>query len=59
MVKTAISAKRKTVFKGPKKVNKKEVEVELEDFDGIGEKLDTLEYLTNPDNIGKAMHNLG
>ncbi len=57
MVKIATFAKRKTPLKALKKAQKKEVEIELEDFEclGLGKKLDTTAYLTNPDNIGKAI----
>lgn len=54
MGKVVISSKRRTVSKKPRKMQRKEPTLKLEDFDGV-KKHDPLIYLTNVDNIGKAI----
>jgi DNA-binding phage protein len=55
MGKIMTSARRKIVFKKPKKTQKKELSLNLEDFEGIGKEHNPSEYLSNPDNIGRAI----
>ena len=55
MGKIAISRRQKTSLKRPKKMQKREVILHLEDFEGIGEEHNPSDYLTNIDNIGRAI----
>lgn len=55
MVKTVISKRRKTLSRRPKIKQKNEVVLRLEDFEGIGKEHNPSDYLTNPENIGKAI----
>ena len=53
MGKIVTSAKQKTASKRQKKMQKKELT--LEDFEGIGKEHNPSDYLTNPENIGRAI----
>lgn len=55
MGKIVISARQKTVSKRQKKMQKNESTLSLEDFEGIGSEHNPSDYLTNTDNIGKAI----
>lgn len=55
MVKKVISKKQKIVSKKQKIMQKKESILSLEDFEGIGKELNPSDYLTNPENIGRAI----
>lgn len=49
------SARRKTLSQKPKKKPKSELSLRLEDFGGIGKEHNPSDYLTNPENLGKAI----
>ena len=50
-----ISTRRKTVSKRQKKMQKTESKLSLEDFEGIEKEHNPSDYLTNPENIGRAI----
>jgi DNA-binding phage protein len=49
------SARRRTLSKKPKKEPKDEVTLRLEDFEGISKEHNPSDYLTNPENLGRAI----
>lgn len=55
MGKIVTSARQKIVSKRQKKMQKKELILNLEDFEGVGKEHNPSDYLTNPENIGKAI----
>lgn len=55
MGKMLTSVRRKKVSKKPRKVQKNESSLHLEDFEGVGKEHDPSEYLTDQNNLGKAI----
>lgn len=55
MGKIVISEKQKIASKKQKKMQKKELALGLEDFEGVVRAHDPSDYLTNPENIGRAI----
>lgn len=55
MVKTVTSKRRKILSPKPKKELKGEDPLSLKDFEGIGKEHNPSDYLTNPENLGKAI----
>ncbi len=55
MGRTAIFGRRKISLPKPKKRQKNEISLCLEDFEGIGKEHNPSDYLTNPENLGKAI----
>ena len=55
MGKIATSARRKTLSQKPRKEQKGEISLRLEDFEGIGKEHNPSDYLTNPENLGRAI----
>ncbi len=55
MGKIATSVRRKTLLPKPKREPKNKEFLHLEDFEGIGKEHNPSDYLTNSDNLGKAI----